>query len=201
MKKFPLFIAIIIFSINFAHAQFGWGVKGGLTAAKINLDLQKNLSGDAIYGAHGGVFFKFGEGLVSFQPEVMFIQKGVHISDNQSDDYAEAKMNYLEVPLLARTSLGLKSVELYFHFGGYGSYMLSKKEAVKISEDQTGDSYDVNACNSFDGGVIIGAGVKVLSLVFEVRYGHGLSNVCGENSDTYQESKNQYVNLSLGVQF
>ena len=200
MKKILLFFAVIIFSITFTQGQFGWGVKGGLTAAKINLDLQDNLSGDHIFGAHGGVFFKFGEGIVSFQPEVMFIQKGVHVSDNQSDDYAETKMNYLEVPLLARTSLDLKAVEIYFHFGGYTAYMLSKKESIKLSDDPDGDSYDVKDCNNFDGGVIIGGGIKVLSLVFEVRYGHGLANVC-KDTDTYQESKNQYVNLSLGVQF
>ena len=30
MKKLPLFVALIVFSITFTHAQFGWGVKGGL---------------------------------------------------------------------------------------------------------------------------------------------------------------------------
>lgn len=200
MKKLPLFVVMIFFSVSFIHAQFGWGVKGGLTAAKINLDLQSNLSGDFIYGAHGGAFLKIGDGTVSFQPEVMFIQKGVHVSDMQSEDYAETKLNYLEVPLLARTSIGLKAVEIYFHFGGYGSYMLSKKETFKISDDLEGKTYEVKDCNDFDGGVIVGAGVKILSLVFEVRYGAGLVNVC-QDSDTYQESKNQYVNVSLGVQF
>jgi hypothetical protein len=200
MKKIVLFVAMIFFSISFIHAQFGWGVKGGLTAAKINLDLQDNLSADFTYGAHGGVFFKFGEGTVSFQPEVMFIQKGVHLNDDLSEDYAETKMNYLEVPLLARTSIDLKAVEVYFHFGGYGSYLLSSKETLKFNEEQNGDSYQVDECNDFDAGVIFGAGVKVLSLVFEVRYGHGLANVC-KNSEKYQESKNQTMNISLGVQF
>jgi hypothetical protein len=78
--------------------------------------------------------------------------------------------------------------------------MLNKKETLKLSDDQNGSNYDVKDCNEFDGGIIFGAGLKVLSLVFEVRYGHGLANVCTD-TELYQESKNQYMNISLGVQF
>ena len=200
MKKLILLVSAILLSFFVTHAQFGWGVKGGLTMARINLDLQNNLSSDVHYGAHGGVFCMIGKGLLSFQPEVMFIQKGVHVNDSKSDDYAQATLNYMNIPLLARASIGLKAVELYFHFGGYGAYLLSSKRKISTSEDLNGHSYEVDDFNDYDAGVIIGGGLKVLSLIVELRYGHGLINV-SNNTDRYGESKNSHVNVSLGMQF
>lgn len=200
MKKFFLFVTIIVLAVTIAQAQFDFGVKGGLTIARINLDLQDNISADANYGAHGAVFFNIGKGLLSFQPELMFIQKGVHVNDMQSNDFAEYTLNYVDVPMLARATIGLGLVNIYFNFGGYGGYLLSSKQKVSIAVQTNGHSYEVTELNEWDAGFILGAGVKVLSLIFELRYGQGLINV-SNNTETYQDSKNTYLNISLGVQF
>ncbi len=199
-KKFSLLVTAILLSFFVTQAQFAWGVKGGLTMARINLDLQDNISADVHYGGHGGVFFKIGKRMLSFQPEVMYIQKGVLVNDTKSDDYARSTLNYVEVPLLARATIDLKAVAIYFHFGGYGSYLLNNKQNIDLSEDLNGHSFEVDEYNDYDAGVVIGGGLKVYLLIIELRYGHGLMNV-SNNTDRYQDSKNNYVNFSLGVEF
>ena len=200
MKKLLLFVTAVVLVFTVAQAQFDFGVKGGLTMARINLDLQANISADFQYGAHGAVFFNIGKGLLSFQPEVMFIQKGVHVNDMQNDDYAQYTLNYIDVPMLARATIGLGLVDIYFNFGGYGGYLLSSKQKISIKEDINGHGYEVTELNEWDAGIIIGAGVKVLSLIFELRCGQGLVNV-SNNTERYQDSKNTYLNITLGVQF
>lgn len=200
MKRIFLVITLIFLSIFVTEAQFGWGIKGGLTMGRVNLNLDDNLSGEYNLGGHGGVFFRIGDKMIAFQPEVMFTQKGVHINDMKSDDFAQTTLNYLEFPILARASLNLNAVEIYFNGGGYGSYLLSSKQKNSFDGDQGGDDYSLDDLQEYDAGIILGMGVKVLALMFEVRYGLGLVNITN-NTEKYRDSKNTSINISLGVQF
>ena len=120
MRKFITAVSLSFLLFSIGHAQFAIGVKGGLTMARMNLDLQYNLSADYNFGGHAAVFAKIGKGLLSFQPEVMFIQKGTTVNNQQNSDYAKGVFNYIDVPLLARATIGIKLVEIYFNIGGYG---------------------------------------------------------------------------------
>jgi len=200
MKRFLTVIFIGALLISTAQGQFAIGVKGGLTMSKINLDMPDELSADIHYGGHAGVFFKFGKGILSFQPEVMFIQKGVQINHKENSDYAKATLNYIDVPLLLRGTLGIKLVEVYINLGPYAGYMISNKGKLSIENDPDKKDFSLQVDNDIDAGIIFGAGIKVLVIVFEIRYGLGLVNV-STDTDTYQDSKNNYLNFTLGVQF
>ena len=51
----------------------------------------------------------------------------------------------------------------------------------------------------FDAGIVGGVGVKVLMLLFEVRYGHGFIDVFDSEYSNNSET-NSYFNITLGVQ-
>lgn len=200
MKRILLFTLLIFLSIFVTQAQFGWGVKGGLTMGRVNLNLDENLSGQYNLGGHAGVFCRIGDKMIAFQPELMFIQKGVFINDMKSDDYSQTTLNYLEIPIMARASLNLKAVEIYFNCGAYGSYLLSSKQTNNFEKDLNGDSYAVADLKDYDAGIVMGVGFRVLALMFEIRYGMGLLNISND-TEKYRDSKNTNLNISLGVQF
>ena len=190
-----------------AQAQFSFGVKGGLTVSDMNIDVIPDTAMDPIFGYNAGVFFKIGDGLFSFQPEVMFVRKGTMFNDKESDWYTQYNMNYIDVPLLARIGINLKVAELYFNLGPYVGYFVSAKVNENTYDEATNqwvtDTYtyefDKNITGRWDAGIVMGVGVRLLMVIFEVRYNTGLINIA--NEDLYNSSKHKYLSLSLGVQF
>ena len=208
MKKIIFLFIISAFFITGANAQFSFGVKGGLTVSDMNLDVFPDTVMDPIFGYNGGIFFKFVEGLFSFQPEVMFVRKGTMKNHKGSDWYQQFSTNYIDVPLLARISIDLKVVELYVNLGPYVGYLMSAKVKERTFDDGTNQwvtndyKYDFNNTaveTRWDAGIVMGVGVRVLMVIFEVRYNTGLVNI--GNKDLFDSSKNKYLSLSLGVQF
>ena len=137
----------------------------------------------------------------------MFIQKGTRINASSSAAYSQLSMNYFDLPLLLRITIGIKIVEVYINLGPYGGYWFSGKTKSYYYDDvqlqwvtekesyEFDDDHDVR----FDAGVVGGVGVKVLMLLFEVRYGHGFIDVYdSEYGNT--TNNNSYFNFTLGVQ-
>ena len=208
MKRIIFLFIIGAFFATTANAQFGFGVKGGVTVSSMNIDVFPDTATDFTYGYNAGIFFRFGSSLFAFQPEIMFVSRGAQLNDKSSDWYQQFNMNYIDVPLLLRIGVDLKVVELYFNLGPYVGYMMSAKVKDRTFNEETNQwvkndySYDFNNSaieSRWDGGVVMGVGARILMVIFEVRYNTGLVNV-GDNS-VYNSSKHKYLNVSLGVQF
>lgn len=173
----------------------------------MNLDVEPDTVVDPIFGYHGGVFFKIGDGLFSFQPEVKYVRKGMRLNDLNSDWYQQFNMNYIDVPLLLRIGVNLKVAEIYFNMGPYVSYAFSSK-ILQNNFDETQNAwvesdydykFDGFIEDRFDAGVVMGAGVRLLMIVLEVQYNTGLTHV--GNTERFDSSNHKYLNVSLGVQF
>ena len=70
MKRIFFILLLSVFFFTGVQAQFSFGVKGGLTVSDMNLDVFPDTVMDPIFGYNAGVFFKIGDGLFSFQPEI-----------------------------------------------------------------------------------------------------------------------------------
>jgi hypothetical protein len=147
-----------------------------------------------------------GKGLFSFQPEVMFIQKGTRFNSTKDATYSQLTMNYIDVPLLLRATIGIKIVEVYFNLGPYGGYWIGGKQKNYFYDDQQmkwvtdKDTYEFDDDQDvrYDVGIVGGVGVKVLMIIFEVRYGQGFIDVFDYENDNSET--NRYFNFTLGVQ-
>ncbi len=207
MKKVIVLIFISAMFITAAQAQMKIGFKGGLTLANMSLETSNHYSADFAIGGHAAIFLKSGKGLFTFQPEVMFIQKGTRMNSTEDATYSQLSMNYIDVPLLLRISIDVKVVEIYANIGPYGGYWIGGKTKNYFYDDTQAqwvtekDTYDFDSDHDvrYDAGIIGGVGVKVLMIIFEVRYGHGFIDVFDYTDDTHKQT-NRYFNFTLGIQ-
>jgi hypothetical protein len=181
-------------------------VKGGLTLADNNIDVEPDTVHEFLLSYHGGVFFKIGEGLFTFQPEIMFNRRGTYINNEPDDYYHQLSINYIDVPLMLRIGMNLKLLELYFNFGPYVGYAIGAKSKENIFDaeqnkwvlQESDYDFDRDILDRWDFGVGMGAGIRVLMVFLELRYNQGVLHI---GRDYYTSSNNKFLNVSLGVQF
>jgi hypothetical protein len=206
MKKILFLIIFGTFLFTGAQAQFGFGVKGGLTLADNNIDVEPDTVHNFLLSYHGSVFFKIGEGLFTFQPEIRFSRRGTYIDNEPDDYYHQVSLNYIDVPLMLRIGFNFKLAEIYFNFGPYAGYAISAKSKERLFDEeqnmwvvQEGDyDFDRDILDRWDFGVGMGAGVRVLMVFLEFRYNQGVLHIA---RDYYTSSNNKFLDISLGVQF
>ena len=208
MKKILIITLVLFLGALTLKAQIHGGVKGGLSMATMNVDAPVGYDTPFKLGFWGGGFIVLGDGLFRFQPEVLYVQKGVRLEKSGSVEYSRSTLSYLEVPLMTRIHLGFNIVNLYFNVGGYGGYWLSGKTTTYGPDLTTGDlketthdhKFDDDIDNRFDAGLVCGVGVKVTVVFLEVRYSLGLVN-SQKKGENVNDSKLSYLGVALGVQF
>jgi hypothetical protein len=177
------------------------GIKGGMGFAK--------LSGDDIgdcdwrQGMNIGVFTEYSIlNLVTIQPELLYVKKGAEAPYNLFSDQDipivdtyMAKLDYLEMPVLASVSVPLPSIFQPRIFAGpYVAYNLKSEGHYSMSSPS-----DLDFIKSFDYGAVIGVGTDVDLLVAKVmldgRYTHGLASIHEDLDDI----KNRTFSVMLGL--
>jgi hypothetical protein len=163
MKHFILAIALLLLASQ-AHAQFG--IKGGVNQAV----LSGRVGEDATYKTyfHAGIFYELKLiGPLSIQPEALYSLQGSQLKGN-STDY-KTQLNYVQVPILLKATLGPIYVEAGPQFG----YLVSANEEGKVQVRNTSGNVafrDVNqsATDNYkrnDCALCAGVGVKLGSVV------------------------------------
>ncbi len=88
-----------------------------------------------IYGRHFGFVGKlFLAPHAGIQMQVSYVEKGYEQVFLNSSGYYSAKMNYLEIPLMANAYFGKRRNEIFVNAGPYFELFLSQKE-TKIGEE------------------------------------------------------------------
>ena len=183
MKK--LLVSAILLATGFVNAQdVKFGVKLGLNIANISGDIEDNKS---LFGANLGGFaeIKLSDKL-AFQPELLFSMQG-----SKYEDIA-TKLNYINIPLLAKYNLNEKFSVLA---GPQIGFLMSAK-----LKDST-KSVDIKeGFNTTDFGLNVGAGYNVTeNILVDARYNFGLSNIL-KDADGFSQ-KNSVFQLSIGYKF
>lgn len=220
MKKSILILLPVLLLANAARAQVA--VKAGFNIASIS-EKNDNISRDdienrSIIGPVLGIAlgFRFGDILV-FQPELLYSQSGGRNTYNILGGTTKTtyRINYLELPLLAKLQLGNRSGEGFgFHIaaGPWLGYALNGKSKVVVTvggstiiEESDYNFDDEDDAKRINYGLIGAAGLSFNSLIFDLRYNYGLNNLLDEDADNNNDNnpvlQTRGVALTLGYRF
>jgi hypothetical protein len=164
------------------------GPRVGFTSSKIVGDLTTN----AVEGLQVGAVLNYGiNDMLSVQPELLLVQKGGSFFGNSM------KMNFLEVPVLAKASFELGEFT-GFATGGptFGYLMNGSFKDREGSEDMEFEDGDKRLELGASLGVGLGYNVGPGTLNLDVRYGLGLSSLNKE-----ENVKNRVFGISLAYLF
>ena len=163
MKHIVLASALLLLGSQ-AHAQLG--VKGGVNQAV----LSGRVGEDATYKTyfHAGIFYEAKVlGPLSIQPELLYSLQGAQLKGTLTD--YKTQLNYIQVPILLKATLGPVYVEAGPQFG----YLVSANEEGKVQVRNTSGNVafrDVNQSatdnykrNEF--ALCAGVGLKLGSIV------------------------------------
>lgn len=234
MHKTIQIILLIAGSIAVAQAQT-FIPKVGLTLSTNNVDavepgVEHSLSSSTGFSVGVGYNYPLGtvgKGLFSLQPELSFVQKGFKGTTTGEINIGEAiyqmtadqqyKINYLELPVLAKIEFGPATSRFSFIAGpsvgyglggklkgsitlddGYDIYEADLDGKIKFGEEPTSAEEDMEVAyfdNRIDVGLQVGAGVTLQNkIAIDVRYGLSLSNL---SDDT--DSANRVFQFTVGV--
>jgi hypothetical protein len=165
MKNFML-AALLLLLASQAHAQFG--IKGGVNQAV----LSGRVGEDATYKTyfHAGVFYELKIlGPLSIQPEALYSMQGSQLKGNSTITDYKTQLNYIQVPILVKATIGPVYVEAGPQFG----YLVSANEDGTVQVRNTSGNVafrDVNQSatdnykrNEF--ALCAGVGLKLGSIV------------------------------------
>lgn len=216
MKK--LLLALLL--AGFAAAAFAQvGVKAGVNFANMVFEEDEesidDLTKNGLTGFSGGLTFilPLGGDLLALQPEILFTQKGAESSYTiLGEKYTQKlKYNYIDVPILARVTLGDSYGEglgIYLNAGPYFGYVLNGKSEGEtplgdFEEDLSFDDEDDQ--KRLDFGFVGGAGISIGNIFFEARYMLGTNNLLDDDADNdndnFDKLQHRGFGLSLGLIF
>src|SRR5262245_13723605 len=160
------------------------GAKVGPTFSTIDLE-DVNLASNTMIAFGGGAFIRFALFGISFQPEVLLVGKGADLEDAAGVD-VELKLDYLEVPVLARFGFpvsrkftGYVMAGPTFSFQYDCRFDIGEGDFDNFDCDQEDSIFQER--NSFDVGLtgVLGAEYRLGpgAILLEGRYTHGLRDI------------------------
>ena len=190
MKKILVLAAVIgVLGATEARAQDRGGVRFGYNAATLSID-EQDIDPKT---RHGFVVGFFGvvpvNSMFAIQPEFLYSQQGTTIKDGS--DEATLKIDYINIPVLARIRLGAASPAHLLVGPSFGFRTRAESEF----DGETTDFKDELKGN--DVGFVTGVEVNAGMFVVDGRYTWGLMNIA--KSDP--AAKNRVLSVSAGIRF
>lgn len=206
-NKLPIIGLLIFMIVSFglidkanAQSPINLGLKGGLNFANISSDDDL----DSRTGFHAGLVLDFSlpalplgveSGLYYTQKGAEFTEEGITVT---------GKLDYIEVPLLAKINVGLSGpISPHVVIGPYAAYNVNAEfeassGSVSFSEDLSDDTSDL------DFGGIAGLGADfnlgVTKVNVSARYSFGFSNINDSEFEQDDESHRIFM-ISAGIMF
>ncbi len=213
-KLLGLLTCFFILSIH-SNAQLGIGTRLGFHIAdqKIEDTIDDSLSYQSIsHVSFGGIVaFEISE-YFSIQPEFHFLQKGGKTIGEATSNLATIKLEtikrfqYLEIPLLAKLSLGSESIKALILAGpSIGFPLTGEKEETTTINGQTMNEkrslkLDQEEIKGYELGAQAGIGVGLyfgtLSIFADYRYLFGITDISKDDEVTI---KNTGSNIGAGI--
>jgi Outer membrane protein beta-barrel domain len=182
-----LTVAALTSVVRDASAQISVGVIGGVSSSSLTVSSSLPTFGELATdfgrrtGFTGGAFLDVPLGkAVSFETGALFSQKGATIAVSIPDlglAKGDFRLNFLEIPLLARVGIAKFSNCRLFVLGG-ASIGVKLTARVKVEFQGLSDSQDISDdLPGTDIGLSIGGRIEAEKLLGEVRYTHGFTNL------------------------
>ena len=197
-----VFILLVVIGLPAAaQAQVSGGVRAGVNLANLSGDPEPPVGFDTLTSLVAGAFVTVPVNeIFAFQPEALYSRQGTKISD--SGITARTKLDYVQVPLLARVRTGAHSPLAILFGPSLGFRTGASLSAPGIPAEATEGFED--GFRTFDFGIAAGAEIGAGPLVFDARYTWGLTNIL---KDTFQgepnsdKAKNRVLSLTAGLRF
>ena len=206
MQKLLLALLLVISTTSFAQRNkvdgehenfFRFGAKGGVNINKISGQSYKD---GFNFNFQAGVFLQFNfSNRFGLQPEVNFVQTSSEFSDDVSVIYDDifrdggqknAKLNFLEVPLLLNVNVG-NSKRVKLQIGpAYGGLLKQTVDSLKSNG---------NIYKNGEWSAIGGLWIQIPFVNLGARYKIGLTDL--NAIDNRQSWKSQAIQVFVGVTF
>jgi outer membrane immunogenic protein len=194
---YGLVVLVLLCGSQATAQETSWGVKGGVNLATLS---SEDPDTDFKYriGLVVGGFFTWPLGAhLDLQPEGLFSQQGAKLSDTAV--VATIKIESLVVPILVRYKLRPSGRGLVFFAGPSLGFKLSAKATAEAGGQNTNDDIG-EALESFDYGVVFGAGWEAGRFSIDGRYTWGLSRL-GVDEDDSDKTTHRVITVLAGVRF
>jgi hypothetical protein len=200
-------LAVVLLASPAAAQQRQFGFKVGPSWVAVAIDDADDEGIDyerRVVGTFGGfALFPMNDRLAA-QIELLWSPRGGKLADIEGASL-KLKLEYAEVPLLARVAVTRSTSGSFFIFGGVApAFRTSAKFETSFTGGgmTSGDSIDVGAdFERFDIGIIVGAGMDIGQwIVVDGRYNWGLLDV-NRNPDVAASIKNRALTFMAGVRF
>ena len=212
MKKIAFLIIIAVYGLSQVHAQ-NFGVKAGYNYSTLSGETSSISTIEGLSGFYiGGLVELPISNMLSIQPELIFSRQGVDLRQGLKNlsirtDTSEIRLDYLNIPVMAKVNLGPIFLEGGVQFG----FLVSKPKVDSyIANVYLRNLLDKDSYNFFDFGVGAGLGVKLNQHFFvETRYTYSLTHVFDPNDKHFKSSlisdgdnfKNSVFSIGLGMKF
>lgn len=192
MKKLLFLVLGLAGLCTAASAQtgFGWGVKGGLNLTGVtNLGDNTQTKTGFVVGAFAD--YRFTDHF-ALSADVLYSRQGFSLGKNDDGVRTKARMNYLNVPILAN----------YYIIGGLAvkagiqpGFLLNSKAVAKKDGDTAKTSVD--GLSSADFSIPVGVSYDCpFGIILEARYNIGVTNI-----DSGGSSRNSVFSIMVGYRF
>ena len=212
MKKIAFLIIIAVCGFSQVRAQ-NFGVKAGYNYSTLSGETSSISTIEGLSGFYiGGLVELPISNMLSIRPELIFSRQGVDLRQGLKNlsirtDTSEIRLDYLNIPVMAKVNLGPIFLEGGVQFG----FLVNKPKVDSyIANVYLRNLLDKDSYNSFDFGVGAGLGVKLNQRFFvETRYTYSLTNVFEPNDKHFKSSlisdgdnfKNSVFSIGLGMKF
>ena len=163
MKKIAFLIIIAVCGLSQVRAQ-NFGVKAGYNYSTLSGETSSISTIEGLSGFYiGGLVELPISDVLSVQPELIFSRQGVNLRQGIKNlsirtDTSEIRLDYLNIPVMAKVNLGPIFLEGGVQFG----FLVSKPKVNSYySNVYLRNLLDKDSYNSFDFGVGAGLGVKL----------------------------------------
>ena len=213
MKKIALLIIMAVCGLSQVRSQ-DFGVKAGYNYSTFSGETSSISTIEGLSGFYiGGLVDLPISDVLSIQPELIFSRQGVALRQeikgfgfNFSINNADIRLDYLNIPVMAKVNLG----PLFLQGGVQFGFLVSKPKVNRLPNTSLFTLLDKDSYNSFDFGVGVGLGFNFNRRFFaEARYTHSLTNVFDPNDNLFKTSlisndnnfKNTVLSIGLGMKF
>ena len=198
---------LIVLASPAAAQQREFGLKAGPTFTSLVFDPDDE-AGDydqRVAAVFGGFAVLPLNPRFAAQFEVLYVAKGAKIPTDLEDTSLTFKLNYVEIPVLARVAVTRSAKRSFFVFAG-PSFGIRTKASLEDSFNTgggfIGNAIDVGAdYDRFELGLVAGGGVDIGHwVVIDARYAWGLTDI-GDNPEFTSSVKNRALTFMAGVRF
>ena len=204
-----IFAIVVVFTLSSASVSaqgVTGGLKAGMNIANIHGDNVEDVWDSKIGICAGGFITCSLSNLFAIQPELLFTMKGSKAEEEVLGETMKVtmKLNYLEIPVLAKLSIPTPgTVKPSLFVGPSLAIKLSGRAKVEYAGES--EEADIEDLKSTDFGLVFGGGVDFAlgqgKLTVDARYTLGLTTTREPEDGEEVDVKNGVISIMVGYFF